>query len=380
MDTLQQIYDNLDNIRIDLRKLGQKRPERPEYVRKKYFHAVQLFTKYEIIYNTFSKEQLLQNHVTSEKIKELFEIITTYVDSDLLLTVNMAQTIMFDIKGATSVIPILTKPVQNEVENLINCIELYFECIDKTLEKNLISFILKTRLNKTTRVTLNDKYDTIGELIDDIKKYLLPKKNSNTIQVKINSLKQDNYSITQYGNKLEELFAELTISQANNDSQTINVLKPINDKMAISTFANGLKDRHLSTIISARNPSHLREAIQIAQDHEVAAYQPGQQSLQLRGKMGARGHGSTPAPYRPQRYGNNNFRNQFTPSNMYNNYRYQGYRPPQQGYRPPQLPYRPPNQGYRQRPVFQQRYTSTQNFPSKKPFLQQGPSNGKQSK
>uniref|UniRef100_A0A2A4J5X7 Uncharacterized protein n=2 Tax=Heliothis virescens TaxID=7102 RepID=A0A2A4J5X7_HELVI len=77
-------------------------------------------------------------------------------------------------------------------------------------------------------------------------------------------------SIDEYGSELEQLFTDLTISQADGDSTKFVVLKPLNEKMAIKKFSDGLKNSRLSTIVAARNYDSLKDAIQGAKDEEVS--------------------------------------------------------------------------------------------------------------
>ncbi|CAG9091914.1 unnamed protein product [Plutella xylostella] len=66
------------------------------------------------------------------------------------------------------------------------------------------------------------------------------------------------------------MFVDLTISQADNNPNSYEILRPINEKLAIKRFADGLRNRRLGTIITARNYESLREAIRAAEDEELA--------------------------------------------------------------------------------------------------------------
>lgn len=103
-----------------------------------------------------------------------------------------------------------------------------------------------------------------------MKKYLLTKKLANSLLSQINYLFQNNMSINKYGGKLEELFINLTIAQADENQKACEILRPINEQLAIKKFADGLRNRRLSTIISARNYSALKDAVRAAEDEELA--------------------------------------------------------------------------------------------------------------
>lgn len=82
-------------------------------------------------------------------------------------------------------------------------------------------------------------------------------------------IKQGGKTIEEYGRELEELFVNLTISQANGNSEAYKILKPLNEKQAISRFTDGLRSDKLSTIIAARGYTSLKDAIQAAKDEQT---------------------------------------------------------------------------------------------------------------
>ncbi|KAH9635596.1 hypothetical protein HF086_012265 [Spodoptera exigua] len=70
---------------------------------------------------------------------------------------------------------------------------------------------------------------------------------------------------------LTELFVDLTITQSEGKEEVFKILKPINEKQAIKSFAEGLRNRRLSTLISARNYTSLKDAVQAAVDEETSS-------------------------------------------------------------------------------------------------------------
>ncbi|KAL3279744.1 hypothetical protein HHI36_017252 [Cryptolaemus montrouzieri] len=65
---------------------------------------------------------------------------------------------------------------------------------------------------------------------------------------------------------IEELMVDLTISQSEGDADAAKILTATNEKIAINSFTNGLRDTELGTIIKSRNYSKLSDAIVAAQD------------------------------------------------------------------------------------------------------------------
>ncbi|KAF5284345.1 hypothetical protein FQR65_LT13591 [Abscondita terminalis] len=98
----------------------------------------------------------------------------------------------------------------------------------------------------------------------------LQKKSSTALASQLQTARQANKSISDFGKSIEELLYQLTITQAGDNVTALNVLQPVNEQSAISAFANGLNSAELRTIIKARNYSKLGQAITAAIDEEVS--------------------------------------------------------------------------------------------------------------
>lgn len=177
----------------------------------------------------------------------------------------------FDLKNAFTILPRMTDEV-NSVLELIEGIEYYSSVLDSPdCHKKLIQCVLKNRLSARAKLKLSEKYDTVNELVQDMKKRLIPQKNPTALQTKLLQCKQNHRSISDFGKEISQLFVELTISQANGDSSKHDVLKPLNEKFAIQRFSEGLRNSRLSTVIEARNYDSLSDAIQAAEDSETSS-------------------------------------------------------------------------------------------------------------
>lgn len=185
--------------------------------------------------------------------------------SNLEIENKMAST--FDIKTAIALLPVMTGQ-EHVTLQLIDGISLYSKMISETLHANLIEFVLKTRLSASAKLRLQLSYDTVGNLIQDMKSLLIQKKSEVALQTQLLRAKQGNRSIDKFGSELEELFVNLTIAQANGDDNNFKILRPINEKLAIKRFADGLSNTRLSTIIASRNFVSLPEAIRAATDEQ----------------------------------------------------------------------------------------------------------------
>ncbi|XP_060809983.1 uncharacterized protein LOC132904069 [Amyelois transitella] len=147
---------------------------------------------------------------------------------------------------------------ESEILEYCNQFELLYQSIvelcqsDKASEVNMPTFDLKTALHLMP--CMNDTEANTKQLIDNIEYY-------------DSLLDTEQY----FGMQLSNLFVDLTISQAEGNSNKYEILKPLNEKIAIKRFADGLRNRRLSTIIAARNFNSLKDAIQAAQDEEVSS-------------------------------------------------------------------------------------------------------------
>lgn len=276
MDKLEEIYDSLLNECESIRKLGPKR--RQERIgQQKFEYVATLYKEYKLLVETLgSGAKLSDIALTCEAIEEIYDKILNYRGISVTEISNKMET--FDLKTASTLIPVMDGKQEN-IEQIIDGIELYSDCLKSDDSKKLlVSFVLKTRLSKTAKLKLNSEYSTVESLLFDIKKYLLTKKSANSLLSQINNTSQNNMSIGKFGEKLEELFVSLTIAQADENPKAREILRPINEQMAIKRFADGLRNRRLSTIISARNYSALKDAVRAAEDEELASPGPSSQN------------------------------------------------------------------------------------------------------
>ncbi|CAG4935729.1 unnamed protein product [Parnassius apollo] len=205
-----------------------------------------------------------------QKIKQKYEEIEKLCTFPV--TVDLGK-MDFDIKVACSLIPVMDG-VEATTKRLIDSVEMYADMLDNSGKVLLIIFVLKSRLNENAKLRIASSYKTIQELIDDMRKYLLPKKSFMAIQTKLQNIQQGSRSIEDYGTEVEKLFTELTITQADGKEEVFSILKPINESFAIKRFSDGLRSAKMSTIISARGFSSLKDAIQAAKDEECTSFQP----------------------------------------------------------------------------------------------------------
>lgn len=278
IEELQRIHAELTNIKTNLRKLGLERREvYKSSVEEKLLKAKTLFQEYNNVLISLqlgkSSSELDVCDALSRQIEGNYTKILSYkpveeneniVEQSVELPLEKDENITvktmdkFDIKTAATLISVMDDK-EETTEKIIDSIEMYSSCLgDETSKKLLIAFVLKTRLSKIAKHKVKSDYKTVEELIVDIKKYLLTKKSAYSLLTQLDNVSQKEKSIYQYGKQIEELFVDLTISQADNNKNAYEILRPINEELAIKKFADGLRNRRLSTIIAARDYSELK--------------------------------------------------------------------------------------------------------------------------
>ncbi|XP_063386015.1 uncharacterized protein LOC134672044 [Cydia fagiglandana] len=285
IDMLQNVFSELKEIRRYLIKVGPSK-RKGNLVAKKLSEANILFSQYTSIKEHLSVEigkgnigkedAILINKFSVDFIdlyKEITDLCTVQEES---MSENMDT---FNLKTALSLMPQMTDD-EESIKCLIDNLEYYASLLKSNdCKKNLILFILKSRLSQAAKLKLKSSYDAVDSLITDMKQVLLPQKSATAIQNKLQQIKQNDMSIQDYGKEIAELFVELTISQAEGKPENYNVLKPLNEKMATKRFADGLRNRRLSTIIAARNFTSLKDAIQSAKDEETSSATPVEEAM-----------------------------------------------------------------------------------------------------
>lgn len=264
-DTIQEYYNNLLEIRQYLIKFGIRRLKSETAIRK-YEVAKEVYKKYNQYIESI--ETSVEDLDIALEIDKLFDGITNLMKEPIMSTKPV-----FDLKTAVSLLPVMDD-TENVTLQLIDAIELYTTMIAKESNENLINFVLKTRLSRNAKLRLNNTYSNVEEMVSEMRKHLLTSKSETALQRKLLDCYQGNKSIDKFGSELEQLFVDLTISQAKGKSDAFSILKSINEKQAIHKFADGLQNDRLKTVIAARNYDSLKDAIQGAKDEEVTITSP----------------------------------------------------------------------------------------------------------
>lgn len=330
-DELVELYEDLLEIRKYLIKKGQSR-YKGSVSSDKLQEAEILIKRSKTLFSTLgttTKESEIELiNTTYKKICDLFSEISKLCT---LSSVGIkSETMDFDMKTACMLIPMLDDK-ENTTKRLIDAVEMYADMLNDAGQQLLIKFVLKGRLSENAKLRVADTYTTISDMIKDFRIKLLIKKSFTAVQNQIQALNQGYRTIEEYGSELEKLLTDLNISQAEGDAAKCAILKPINEKMVLKKFTDGLKSERLGTIIAARNYTLLKDAIQAAKDEsppsssssrpaevmELTSTYRGRNYYRfpkLRGQNRGRGR-----PFHNNNRGNfqNNFNNYGNPSNRY---------------------------------------------------------------
>ncbi|CAH2083624.1 unnamed protein product [Euphydryas editha] len=195
----------------------------------------------------------------------------------------------FDLKTAVSLIPVMDGS-EDMTKRIIDSIDLYSSMIEATEQSSLINFVLKTRLTESAKLRLEKTYTSCSILIADIRKHLLTTKSSTALHSQLFTCSQGSRSIEEYGKSLEELFTQLTVSQADGNTSAYNILKPLNEKLAVHRFADGLRNKNLNLILTARNYDSLKDVIQAAKEEELSSNRNEPRESMFYARRGGRGN------------------------------------------------------------------------------------------
>ncbi|KAJ3659809.1 hypothetical protein Zmor_011477 [Zophobas morio] len=157
----------------------------------------------------------------------------------------------FNLKTATSLLPLMNGN-ESVTKQLIDAIELYDSLLDNDGKQALTNYVLKARLTESAKIRLKNVYASNALLVQDMRRFLLTTKSVASLSTQLVQIRQNNMSIEDFRRKVENLLVELTIAQADGNSEALQILRETNEKLAINAFASGLQNPELHTIIKAR--------------------------------------------------------------------------------------------------------------------------------
>lgn len=271
-NALNEILCELNYIKDNIVKLGPKRRVGNNF-EKKISDAKRIYKKFKEILCNLPKAASNELVLICTAINECYHKILSYEEEDNsvffdtvnnLSTVNMADE-KFCLKTAVSLLPKMTGD-ETVTQELIDSIELYDSMLCDNGKKLLVNFVLKSRLTSGAKMRLSTSYGSVELLLRDMRTHLLTRKSDTALQSQLQTAKQGDRSVKEFGDEIEKLFVDLTISQANGDQAAYKVLQSVNERNAVKCFSNGLRSQKIGTIIAARNITELKDAIRVAED------------------------------------------------------------------------------------------------------------------
>ncbi|KAJ3657722.1 hypothetical protein Zmor_009506 [Zophobas morio] len=128
----------------------------------------------------------------------------------------------FNLKTATSLLPLMNGN-ESVTKQLIDAIELYDSLLDNDGKQALTNYVLKARLTESAKIRLKNVYASNALLVQDMRRFLLTTKSAASLSTQLVQIRQNNMSIEDFGRKVENLLVELTIAQADGNSEALQI-------------------------------------------------------------------------------------------------------------------------------------------------------------
>ena len=197
-DKLNQILKSLTNIKNNLRKLNYER-QKLQIVQSKLDKAniiyLELNNKVTEVNKRIKDSEVDAADIiviknTVDEIKKIYQDIVgfkSYIKNKSVHSLKMSS---FDLKVAKSLLPVLDDS-ENTTLKLIESAQFYYSFISGEDKPMSIKFSLKTRLSNNAKLRLKSNYESMINLLNDIKIHLLTKKSDIALQTKLFSVKQN---------------------------------------------------------------------------------------------------------------------------------------------------------------------------------------------
>ncbi|KAK9882470.1 hypothetical protein WA026_021504 [Henosepilachna vigintioctopunctata] len=273
--SLGEIYQKLNNdlktFRDNLRKDNTARRTDEEVINRK-FKDLDKFKDYLAQVDKKLDQKVIDKEINDSSIEQILEMkdqINDKINNSLkILSTRRQETQATDQRTASSLLPKLDGKIET-THHLIECIELYESALDQINKPLLVNYVLKACIGHVEKIRLKQSYNSVDELIADIKTHFLPKQSASALAARLQACQQGSTDIEEYGRSIEILMSELTIAQAGNDARALEIFKGANEKIAVDVFARGIKNFETRTIIKSRNFNKLSDAINAAKEEAV---------------------------------------------------------------------------------------------------------------
>lgn len=180
----------------------------------------------------------------------------------------------FDLGMAIKIIPEFSGE-SSKIHKFLSCCDIVLNPHkdDENNNADFLSFII-TKLNgQAYNIVKSKKFNSWGELKAALITRFATVKSAEQIQSELVNSKQGGLDVKAFALKIEELLSELNdacIASEGFDSTVY--FEGINEKIAIKSFCDGLRDRELKTLVKACQFTELKLAIQKAIEEDQASY------------------------------------------------------------------------------------------------------------
>ncbi|KAI4456593.1 hypothetical protein MML48_8g00003462 [Holotrichia oblita] len=269
LEDFKALYEDIKVFRTNITKDNQERRKNLELTQRKLIELKQFVTASNSL-RTQASLDISNLHLTNEikiYVKQIESLIndTNNILKDRLESHSNMES--FSLKTAGSLLPSMDGN-EDTTKKLVDSILFYESLLKNDDKKHLVNYVLKTRLSENAKIRLKKEYDSIKDLVKDIQDNFISKKSATTLFNQLHQARQHEKSISQFGNEIDQLLSDLTLAQAGNDQTLLTTLRPVNEKIAINSFCNGVKNHEMRTILKARNVGSLKDAIAVALDEE----------------------------------------------------------------------------------------------------------------
>lgn len=223
-----------------------------------------------------------RNEETQEQIRELkynpqyrnAETDVSYgrTNEDIRNRQSIAECRHMTPKHATSLIPIFDGTSRTNLKSFLSACSYTMKYIKPEFEGELLEAIMSTKLQGKALLDFEIKdIRNFDQLKRELEKFYCPKKNTTSIQIEFNYLKQrPSENAVEYGARTDklamELYEALTEGQENTSQEKRTILRTI-QQQALQNFTHGLRD-DLKIIVRAQRFETLQEAIEGARAEE----------------------------------------------------------------------------------------------------------------
>ena len=272
MEDFENLLADVQSFRSNRLKDNQDRRGNLDLL-EQYYAKLELFTKRldnlrkSVIDKDFNINNVNEAKIHLTAIEGILEDIKDILDSRKIKIPTMTET--FSLKTAGGLLPQMDG-TENSVKMLVDSIRLYSEFLKAEDHKHLINFVLKTRLTESAKVRLDRTYASVELLINAIRTNFITQKSATVLANQIQNARQLEKTLDQYSQEIEQLLSDLTLAQSEGDENLLKSLRKVNEKIAVNSFANGIRNHDVRLIVKARNCATLREAITVAKDEEIS--------------------------------------------------------------------------------------------------------------